>query len=701
MDILITGRLKSITGAVGEQLIQRHKVAFASDDVVPEQLGGVGTPFQISPGDKDFEKIFHSYHFRVVIFLSQIPYGEQEYYQEYEDLENCLRLCAAHDVNQFLYLQPKRSEAETRVPESDLDVLFSACEQLCDYYRQRRAMSVIVCSVPSLYGYGETSSIIGDAVYQAQSRASIQFRGAKEQRCGFLSQKDLGELLLRMVENWSSGYDRLDIPPADVMTFQELGGLFHAQYPTARLSYQPGSFTLGTLFSDKAVKEEYDWIPVMDLQTQLPDVIHSVSETPAERKKTLLSRIKDLFKKHSFVVKIIELVLGFILMEFLNRITGTTIQFQYIDFRLLYIVLMGTLHGMKIGLSAAGLASVSLLATSITNHNNWSAVIYDIDTWLPFIFFFLIGAVTGYVKDRLRSDNKFLSEEKDILENKYILLNEFYVSALRNKDSYKNQIMSYRNSFGRLFDITKNLNSTLVDEVFSEALYALEGILDNRSVCIYSCDPNMLFGRLIVCSKEIRDITDKTLKLSNLEKMTGQFQDGEVWVNRDRLLAYPEYAVPIYHEGHVIALITLQKASYEQMAIYYENLVKIICGLIKISLVRALEFTEKIEDEIYLPGSRIVKNSYFGQIVSVKEQMAQNGVSEYVLIHFETTPQNQAEIANRISKLIRTTDVLGLGKDGQLYLCLTQTNQSNIHFVLERIQAAGLLFHELESGESV
>ena len=133
------------------------------------------------------------------------------------------------------------------------------------------------------------------------------------------------------------------------------------------------------------------------------------------------------------------------------------------------------------------------------------------------------------------------------------------------------------------------------------------------------------------------------------------------------------------------------------MAVYYENLVKIICGLIKISLVHALEYSELIEDDIYLPGSRIVNNEYFGKMVQIKEEMAQNGVSEYVLIHFATTPQNRIDVANKITSLIRTTDVLGLGRDGELYLCLNQTNESNLHIVLNRLQASGLNFHEIDA----
>ena len=78
---------------------------------------------------------------------------------------------------------------------------------------------------------------------------------------------------------------------------------------------------------------------------------------------------------------------------------------------------------------------------SVFDDNNAVLCGYDpvsythLDTWLPYIFFFLIGAVTGYVKDRLRSENRFLSEEKQILEDKYILLNE---------DVYKRQILKRR-----------------------------------------------------------------------------------------------------------------------------------------------------------------------------------------------------------------------------------------------------------------
>ena len=98
MNILITGRLASITDAVCEELSERHKVVFASNDVQPAQLSKKINRFKSSPCDEDFEKIFHSYHFHTVIFFGEAVYDGNSYSGEYADLERCLLLCSAHGM---------------------------------------------------------------------------------------------------------------------------------------------------------------------------------------------------------------------------------------------------------------------------------------------------------------------------------------------------------------------------------------------------------------------------------------------------------------------------------------------------------------------------------------------------------------------------------------------------------------------------
>lgn len=701
MDILFTGCLSYLTDNIAGSLLGGgHNIAFASNDMNTELLGKKITPFNISPSSYEFERIFNSHNFNIVLFFSQGLYQKEPCYNEYQDLENLLKICANHEINQIVYLQPKHCGIQSnRIPEHDLVMLFEALDNLCDFYRKSKGMSIIKCNVPSIYGYGESKSVIGNVILQARSSGTVNLYGAKDQRCGFISERDLGEILLRMCESWTLLYDELDIPSADIYTFNELGELLKKEFSTARLSYTTCPVTADTDFDGKAVKQEYDWIPFTRLKSELPELVKESDENAAAEKVGFKAKLKSLFSTHSFLVKLFEIIIGFLIMELLLKITSTMVQFNYIDFRLLYIVVLGTIHGMKTGLAASALASISLLSATISTHSKWEAVAFDIDTWLPYIFYFLIGAVTGYVKDRLRNDNSALKDEIAVLEDKYVTLNEFYVSALSNKEQYRTQIMSYKDSFGRLFDITKKLDSNTVEHVFLEALYALEGVLDNHSVCIYRCEENMQYARLIICSKEIFNITEKSLKVSELDKMLPELYDENVWVNRERLVGYPEYATVLYHDDKPIALITLKKATHEQLSVYYENLIKIVCGLIKISLIRAIEYNSKTETEKYISGSRILKNEYFAELIKNKEEMAQSGTSEYVLLLISATPENRNAVANKISSLVRSTDELGLGKNGELYLCLSQTNTQNIQYVLDRLKKCGLNYGTVNTDE--
>ena len=687
MHVLVTGKLSAITRETLKDLSGNHTIVCASEDIVEKQFGRGFKTFATSPRDADFEKLMLSYQFDVLIFFAQPLYTGGALFGEFEALEQCLQLCGKHDINRVLYLCPGIQAAREK---SEQTVVYDACKRLCEFYNAQKGLRVIVADTPSLYSAMENASVLGNALDQAEKKASVHFRGASNQRCGFLADSDLSLLLLRICENWPAEISGFVIPAGEVLTLGQLGELLKKQQPTLRLSYGPWEPTEPAA-GDDTLKKLYDWQPTRTLSDQLPQLIRKRQQNRDKApRRSLADRFFGLGNKYPVIIRTLELILGFVIMEFLLRITGTTAQFRYIDFRLLYVVLMGTLYGIRSGLAAALLACASLLVASISEHSAWYAVAYDIDAWLPFLFIFLAGAVVGYTRDRLVSDNRNLSQEKLLLEEKYTLLNSFYNSSLTSKNVFKSQIASYQDSFGRLFEVSKNLDSVVADEVYAEAIHALEGMLDNRSVCIYSVDGGSGYGRLIACSREMRDIVGKSLRLDDYPELTGFLRDEQVWVNRDRLNNYPEYAYPFYSGDNLIALILVHKARYEQMAVYYENLVKIVCGLIKIALLRALEFTRRAEAEMYLPGTVVMNQEHFAKLMQAREKMAKSGMAEFSMIRLDISKDGFEENTAQISSLIRSTDALGIGKDGNLYLCLSQTNRENAQLVLMRIQNRGI-----------
>ena len=96
-------------------------------------------------------------------------------------------------------------------------------------------------------------------------------------------------------------------------------------------------------------------------------------------------------------------------------------------------MLLATLHGLRTGLAASALACLSCFLSYMANGMDWRIIAYNVDNWIPFACFVIMGAVAGYTRDRMRNDLRFVREEKADLEQRYVFLNELYIRTLENK----------------------------------------------------------------------------------------------------------------------------------------------------------------------------------------------------------------------------------------------------------------------------
>lgn len=70
----------------------------------------------------------------------------------------------------------------------------------------------------------------------------------------------------------------------------------------------------------------------------------------------------DKIRQSPRLLRLIEIAAAWFFTKLLVRITGTDAQFQMIDFRLMFVVLVGTVYGLNAGVLSAVLASASLAA---------------------------------------------------------------------------------------------------------------------------------------------------------------------------------------------------------------------------------------------------------------------------------------------------------------------------------------------------
>jgi len=128
------------------------------------------------------------------------------------------------------------------------------------------------------------------------------------------------------------------------------------------------------------------------------------------------------------------------------------------------------------------------------------------------------------------------------------------------------------------------------------------------------------------------------------------------------------------------------------MAMHFQNLIRVLCGLIQVSLIRAYEYNERLEKEKYLPGTRIINKENFIQLFEATQAMADKEIAEYSVLHILCGIDEREKISETITNTLRVTDYIGIGKDNELYVILSQTGRMNIEIISHKLHGAGVAF---------
>ena len=359
-----------------------------------------------------------------------------------------------------------------------------------------------------------------------------------------------------------------------------------------------------------------------------------------------------------------------------------------------------SLYGINYGLAAAGLETLSLLAAYTKIGIGWTTLFYEPSNWIPFIFYFAVGAICGYIRLKNRDNIQFMKEENKLILDKFLFMREMYQETLSDKRQYKKQILGSRDSFGKIFDITKKLDIILPQELFIETLHVMESVLENHTFAIYSVGKNQSYGRLEIASQGMTDVLKKSICLDDYLEAKETIMSGEVWVNRNFLDGYPMYMNGIHKDGELVMLIFIQEVGDEQLSLYYLNLFQILCGLVETALLRALEYQEAIKNRQYVQGTRILKPEYFEERLYSFHSMREENRASYVLLKLEYPKMTLEEADTALQASVRENDVWGISEKGELFLILSQTDRSSLPIILARLENDGFVCHEIDTVEN-
>lgn len=640
-----------------------------------------------------------AYEFDRVVYLSNYLTPHTDIVGDIELLRSVFRACAGRRV-QLLYVAGPAGAAGAAdaTGRTGKGIIARAANDLCCYYAAREGVQTKILRVPFLY---TASAALEDPflvpLFDACSTGSVALQGAEDAPFPLLCAEELAVLVHRIFDSWDASFETLDVADTFHHTSGEVGEALKALFPGLSVAY--GDSAGYALPVSDIVRVRYGWFqrydPFRDLST-----IHARWDAGRAGKINPLHAAIDRIQMHTLPIKCLETGAAWVLFEVLEYLFSQSAQLNVLDYRLLYVVLIGTLYGLDFGLVAALLASVGLAVSYFTQYGyTFQGLFYEPSNWLPFIAYFVVGAVCGYVQLRNNEAIKVERDQNELVRNRNTFLTQLYHDAIEDKRTYKRQIVGRHDSFGKIFAVTQELDVLNPRDIYRKCCELMGEILENNSVTIYHVSGGA-FARLVAASPVIAEDATRSLTLEQLAPLLGGGGRSNLWVNRELTPGLPMFGYTIERDGAPAVLIFVRRAAENQMTLYYQNLFRILCGLVESALGRAFDYEAVAQDKRCVDGTCVLKQAAFGQELAAEQALSDGKMGSFLLLRVVPGMEPVGELVGAIGSAIRESDAAGLVDGDVLYLLMRQAKACDLPIIRERLRAKRIAVEPVD-GEDI
>ena len=640
-----------------------------------------------------------AYEFDRVVYLSNFLTPHTDIMGDIELLRSVFRACMGRRVQLLYVAGPAGAEgAVDAAGRTGKGIIARAANDLCRHYAAHEGVQAKILRSPFLY---TASAALEDPffapLFDACLTGSVALQGSEDAAFPLLCAEELAVLVRRIFDSWDASFETLDVSDTFHHTSGEVGEALKALFPGLSVAY--GDSAGYALPVSDIVRVRYGWFQRYDLLRDLSTIQARWDAGRAGKVNPLRAAI-DRIQMHTLPIKCLETGVAWILFEVLDHLFSQSAQLNVLDYRLLYVVLIGTLYGLDFGLVAALLASAGLAVSFFTQYGyTFQGLFYEPSNWLPFIAYFVVGAVCGYVQLRNSEAIKVERGQNELVRNRNTFLTQLYHDAIEDKRTYKRQIVGRHDSFGKIFAVTQELDVLNPRDIYRKCCELMGEILENDSVAIYHVSGGT-FARLVAASPVIAEDATRSLSLEQLLPLLGGEGRSNLWVNRKLTPGVPMFGYTIERDGAPAVLIFVRRAAENQMTLYYQNLFRILCGLVESALGRAFDYEAVAQDKRCVDGTCVLKQEAFGQELAAEQALADGKMGSFLLLRVVPGMEPVGELVGAIGSAIRESDAAGLVDGDVLYLLMRQAKACDLPIIRKRLSAKQIAV-ELVDGEDI
>ena len=257
----------------------------------------------------------------------------------------------------------------------------------------------------------------------------------------------------------------------------------------------------------------------------------------------ILQSIRQIFR---LLVPYIENMICFIPFFMLNNRAVNSTYFSKLDFYLLYVLLFAIVYGQQQAIFSALLAIAGYCFRQMYDKTGFE-VLMDYSTYVWMAQLFIVGMSVGYMKDQIRYIRDQDDEQIHYLNGQLGDIADINDSNVRMKHTFERQIVNQKDSLGKIYEITSQLDQREPEEVLFYAVQVLSRLMETQDAAIYTV-ANRDYARLFSFTSPTAKRLGKSIRYSDMEDMVTELRDHRVYINKTMDNRYPLMAYAIYSE---------------------------------------------------------------------------------------------------------------------------------------------------------
>ena len=719
MKVLVTGGYGFIGSHVVDRFYKEGYEIVILDNLSTGSKENVSCKHRgyiIDVTDPKCEELFRAHRFDVVVHLAAQVSVQQSLVNPTLDtqsniagLVNMLNLSVTYNVKRFIYASSAAIyglneaipllESYEPDPISPYGMSKLANEFYAKKWNEMHGLSTIGFRLSNVYGprqnhQGE-GGVISIFINKMLNGQELKVYGSGEQTRDFIYVEDVSDAIYRSALSSITGVYNLSTNRST--SINEIIENLKGYSPDVKVQYEEARSNdiLHSCLSNVEIMKKLDWSPMYDIAEGLRKTYSDFYEKKATSEVAATNEVirqrfnvnKEKIKQNKWILPTIENLFAFILTAWLTLNLNTNIH-AVVDVKLFYITIISILYGNRQSLVAVVLSVGLLTYEQLQIGRDLISLTYDTNYFFPIAIYLFAGLVVGYTVQRLKNQISQREQQNKELTDKYHFLEEIYTEVREVKEEMQLRILNSNDSYGKIYNATKELESLEPEVVFNSAVNVIKRILNVPKVSIYRVNSYQSFLRLLASTGYHGNELQKSIRITDYPYLKNIIETGEMFTNKQLIKDTPLMTAPIFYNKKVAAIVAIDGISFEKFTLYYQNLFHITVNLIESALGRAFSFIEATEGTRYIKNTQILHNEVFQGIIHSKNFVRKEHKVPYLLINAHLKGISFEHASDHIAPLLRETDYIGLNELDQIQILLSNTSEDDFVSIKNRLHHA-------------